>query len=99
MKTPENKAGNLPATKTIPQNVNCRERRQSGQPEQRERISEERNHAGMSNCIASNSPSELPKSSAIKVVIWAPHCRQASAQDCCNCVRLPAYCWAMLESM
>ena len=72
VKAPQNEAGNLAPPKTVPQNVNRRERRHGGQRDQRERISKERNHAGASNWIDSSSPNEFSKSSAIKVVIVRP---------------------------
>ena len=49
VEAPKNKAGNLAAAKTVPQNVDRRERWHGSQRNQRERISEERNHAGTSS--------------------------------------------------
>jgi hypothetical protein len=46
MKAPEQKAGNLASAEAIPQNVNRRERGQSGHRNQRERISQKWNHRG-----------------------------------------------------
>src|SRR5258708_963657 len=81
VKGPQQEAGNLAAAEAVPQDIDRRKRRQGGQGNQGKRISEERNHAGTIRCMASNSPSEFSRSSAIRVVIWAPHWRQASLHD------------------
>src|ERR1035437_6343593 len=44
VKVPQQKAGNLAAAKTIPQNINRRERRHGGQRDQGERICQKWNH-------------------------------------------------------
>src|SRR6185369_13323249 len=66
VKAPQHKAGNLPTTKTIPQNINRRERRQRGQREHGERIGEEGDH--LTYPLAMLALATLPALAAIYIL-------------------------------
>ena len=48
-KAPEHEAGDVPAAKAVPQDVDGGERGKCGHRSQRQRVGEERNHAGTTN--------------------------------------------------